>query len=653
MSNHGMRLGRTLRTLFVLSDDPHIVIAQCAALSRLIPMMYFILVVNSWMLAASFWADAPRWLTFHVPVGLTLVCCIRLIVWWHSRGAALTLTRARRELNRLPVLTAILTVSFTTWAIALFPYGAQAARGHVIFYLTISMISTMFCLIHVRAAALLLAALAGTTTVVFLLLQRSLTAQAIALNVTLVAIAALIVIFIQNRDFIRMVKAQTRTEALSNENLRLANLDSLTGLPNRRAFFSELEAVFTRSRATAARLAVGIIDLDGFKPVNDLYGHAIGDRLLAAAASRLSALFAPEALFLARLGGDEFAFIITDAPSDGTLARHGNVISEALRTPFVLMETTVQISGSVGIAVYPEMASSAEQLYERSDYALFHGKANNRGITTLFSASHEDRINRDARIEQALKLADFEHELSIVFQPIVDIGRQRVLGFEALARWASPSLGIISPGLFIPIAERASIVGSLTRPLLRKALMAATSWSPDLRLSFNLSAHDLTAAESVLAVIGIIGSSCFPASRLDIEITETAFAHDFEQVKRSIEMLRSLGCSISLDDFGTGYSSLSRLHALPLAKIKIDRSFVTGVDRNASSYKIVKSLLALSRDMGLDCVVEGVETPGELRTLKEMGVSMVQGFFYSPPIAEEDVPRFLEQTLRPRLAAGA
>ena len=259
----------------------------------------------------------------------------------------------------------------------------------------------------------------------------------------------------------------------------------------------------------------------------------------------------------------------------------------------------------------------------------------------LFSADHEAQINRDSRIEQALKLADFDKELSIVFQPIVDVRSQTTVCFEALARWISPTLGRVSPAQFIPVAERAGIIGSLTRPLLRKALTAATAWSGNMRLSFNLSAYDLNSAEGTLAIVSIIHNSGFAPHRLDLEITETAFTHDFEQVSRSMDMLRLLGCGISLDDFGTGYSSLSRLHALPLTKIKIDRSFVTGLHESPTSFKIVKSMLALSRDMGLDCVIEGVETQEELAALRSLGGLMVQGYIYSPPILEDQVLAYL------------
>jgi len=295
----------------------------------------------------------------------------------------------------------------------------------------------------------------------------------------------------------------------------------------------------------------------------------------------------------------------------------------------------------MGFAVYPGMAADATDLFENADYALYHGKRTLRGHATLFSADHDAAIHRDSSIEQALRMADLDKELTVVFQPVVDIRSQKTISFEALARWTSPILGLVSPTQFIPVAERAGIVSRLTHSLLQKALATATLWPSDIRLSFNLSAHDLCAPESIQDVIGLILKSGFDPKRFDFEITETAFIHDLGQVQTSAETLRILGCGISLDDFGTGYSSLLLLHALPLTKIKIDRSFVTDLHTTPSRYKIVKSLLALSRDMGLDCIIEGVETQEEFAAIKSLGGFLVQGYFYTRPIPSTEIAEFL------------
>ncbi len=346
------------------------------------------------------------------------------------------------------------------------------------------------------------------------------------------------------------------------------------------------------------------MDLDGFKPVNDLYGHATGDALLMEAGNRLREVCGAK-LHLARIGGDEFAVVVADVVDDEELLVAGRRMCDVLRIPFYLGGATVQVSASIGFAIYPDLADNASALFERADYALFRSKRELKGRATLFSREHAAEIHGGATIEQALHAADLERELIVLFQPIIELRTGRTVAFEALARWQSPLVGHVSPAVFIPIAERMGIVTKLTRVLLEKALAAANSWPSDVSLSFNLSAKDISTPEGVMRLIATILASGFDPRRLDLEITETAIMHDFDEAHEAIETLKALGCGICLDDFGTGYSSLTQLHSLPLTKIKIDRSFVTELHVKPASHKIVKSLLALTRDMGLGCVVEG------------------------------------------------
>ncbi|MGV2067914.1 MULTISPECIES: putative bifunctional diguanylate cyclase/phosphodiesterase [Agrobacterium] len=630
----------------VRSDNPDLLKAQYRAFTRQMPMMYFILLSSTWALAVTHMRLAPPWLTVGVPALFTLGCTLRVTFWWRTRGMDPEPRVAHAALRRTNRLAAGIAMAFTLWSFLLVPYGDAYTQSHVAFYMAITVISCIFCLMYVRSAAFTVTLIVNGAFIAFFLASRQPTFVAIAINVLLVCIGMMSILLTNYRNFERMVISQQRTEALSNENLLLANIDSLTELPNRRAFFAHLEAELEKARANGTRLALGVIDLDGFKPVNDLYGHSVGDRLLVNVSKRLTANLKASRAF--RLGGDEFAIVAPIIPDDAQLVTNANAISEQLRAPYHMPEGTVHVSASMGIAVFPNLASTLEQLFDRADYALYHAKKTRRGDAVLFDAEHEKQINIEARVEHLLKQRDMENELSVVFQPIVDIRDGRTAGFEALARWHSPVLGHVPPCQFFPIAERAGIVGSLTRPLLKMALASAAKWEPSLRLSFNLSAQDLNSHEGVLSLLGIIENSSFDARRLDLEITETAFAHDFEQVRQSVEMLRRLGCGISLDDFGTGYSSLTRLHALPLTKIKVDRSFVTDLHEKPASYKIVKSLLTLSRDMELECVVEGVETPAELTALQGLGATLVQGYIYAPPLREEDVGAFLSGQASPK-----
>ncbi len=299
--------------------------------------------------------------------------------------------------------------------------------------MAITVISCIFCLMYVRSAAFMVTVIVNGAFIAFFLASRQPTFVAIAINVLLVCTGMMSILLTNYRNFERMVISQQRTEALSNENLLLANIDSLTELPNRRAFFAHLEAELEKARTNGTRLALGVIDLDGFKPVNDLYGHSVGDRLLINVSKRLTANLKASKAF--RLGGDEFAIVAPIIPDDAQLVANANAISEQLRAPYHMPEGTVHVSASMGIAVFPHLASTLEQLFDRADYALYHAKKTRRGDAVLFDAEHEKQINIEARVEHLLKQRDMENELSVVFQPIVDIRDGRTAGFEALARW--------------------------------------------------------------------------------------------------------------------------------------------------------------------------------------------------------------------------
>ena len=630
-----------------LADEQYLTIAQYRAFTQQMPMMYAVLMTSTWAAAATYFGHAPLAAVFIFPIVMTVASAVRVDHWWIMRHTEPTAEIAGRAAKKTRILAALMAGGFLGWVIILFPYGDPYNQSLLAFLLTTANMTCVFCLMHNRRAAYIVF-LTGSSGFIIYFGWTGVPAFIAASVVTVsMSIGLLVMIQINHRDFTRMVRAQVRTQALSDENFRLANLDTLTGLPNRRAFFAELENRVKAATENNLSLALGVIDLDGFKPINDLYGHPFGDRLLTEVGRRLSLLCHTDGNYIARLGGDEFALIIPNVKGDDWLLSIGEKLCDALRAPFELAEASVQIAGSIGFAVYPELAKTPAELFEHADYALYDGKhGDRRGQPTLFSAKHIAAIYRDARIEQALKMADLDTELELVFQPIVDVASEKTIAFEALARWTSPTLGKVSPGQFIPVAERAGIVSRLTRPLLTKALATATSWPADIRLSFNLSAYDLSSPEGMLAIIRIIEDSGFDPSRLDLEVTETAFGRDFEQVQKATKMLQYLGCGISLDDFGTGYSSLSRLHALPLTKIKIDRSFVIGLHRNQTGTKIVRSLLALSRDMGLDCIVEGVETEEEMAALRKLGGTMVQGYFYSPPVSGTELNNFLGPQLR-------
>lgn len=639
-------LSGSLKTLMSLPrDNPRLLRAQYFALSTQLPLMYLILLVNTLALAATHYATTPRWLVVYCPLLLTAVGTGRSVMWLRRRKQSPGAQEILDTLVRTNRVAGIIAVGFTAWSLALFPYGDAYAQAHVAFYMAITVVGCIFCLMHLRPAALTTAAVVNIPFVAFFASTHNPIFNAMAVNVLLVSSALLFVLHNHYRDFTRLVNMQASSEHLSDENQRLANQDSLTGLPNRRQFFNVLETRIEHATSHQTRLAVGLIDLDGFKPINDIYGHRVGDKLLVQVGERLLG-FVNQELHLARLGGDEFGLIMSGPISEGGLSRLGNSVCDAMREPFLVGDLHIQISASLGVVVFPDMATSGVEIYEYADYALYQSKKFAPGSMCLFSGVHYQQLRRDVLTEQGLRKANIVEEFAVVFQPIIDVRTQRTVAFEALARWVSPELGSVAPCHFIAVAERIGLINRLTLPLLEKALAAARAWPQGVRLSFNLSAHDCGSEAAVQQIMAVVRRSQFDPRRLDFEITETAVIQDIVQTQRAISLFRKLGCGISLDDFGTGYSSLSQIHALSLTKLKIDRSFITNIHQDPTSYKIVKSLLALSLDMELECITEGVETDEELDALKSLGCTLVQGYLFSEPLAVDKVAGWLQQDQR-------
>jgi diguanylate cyclase (GGDEF)-like protein len=388
---------------------------------------------------------------------------------------------------------------------------------------------------------------------------------------------------------------------------------------------------------------MGIVDLDGFKPVNDLHGHALGDLVLRECADRLRVL-ENQGVSIARLGGDEFGVFKSGPMTESEILAFGGEICAALKAPVFVGDAQATISSSIGFARFPEDADDMQQLYERADFALYFAKQNHRGEAVLFTSDHETKMRMNARIEQCLRRADLDQEIQLEFQPLFAVRDQSLVSFEALARWKSPELGAVSPNLFVPIAERSEIIHLLTRTVVRKALMAAKTWPKSVGVSFNLSVRDLLSPRALTQIVAMIENSGVETSRIDIEVTETSLLTEFEKAEAALIMLKRLGVKISLDDFGTGYSSLSYVHKLPLDKIKIDRSFIQEMQGSDVARNIVKSMIALIGNLNLHCVTEGVETSEQFDLLRQFGCDVVQGFLFGRPIPQDEVARFIAES---------
>ena len=615
--------------------------SQFEAFSRQLPLLYFTLMVNSVAVAYTHVKSAPALLSTIVPSVLCAACLLRLCTWARRRSLRGTLTdrQIAVRMRNTVVLVVLFGIAFTVWGLSLYPYGGAYERAHVAFYMSVSVIACIFCLMHMRMAALLLTGIVLGPFVVFFLLTANPVLVAIAINVLFVAVAMVKVLLTYYRDFADLVNAQSVLEdkqqqllTLNNENQRLANVDSLTGLPNRRQFLGQLAGRFEHGCPDGHRFAVGIVDLDGFKQVNDLHGHRAGDSLLEQVGRRL-AEFESDALQIARLGGDEFGLLFAQGTAHDELIAASAAICDALRKPYVLAQATVRVSATVGVALFPEAGRTAEQLFERADYALYHAKAHRRGQATVFSQQHESTIRQLGEIEQALRQADLEREMTLHFQPIIDVETGAIVAYEALARWHSSTLGPIAPDVFIRIAEKSDLIHELTDVLLRKALSFMARSDSRIGVSFNLSARDLASPDAVERVRQIVRQSHVDAARLTFEVTETAVIENFAKGRAALSHLSALGAKIALDDFGTGYSSLHCIHQLPLNSVKVDRSFVQEIEHDTLAQGIVRGIVELCRNLELSCVIEGVETARQAEVLAQLGCRLMQGYHFGKPAA--------------------
>ncbi len=644
-----MRLLKAVRQGFSIpTDNTELLRAQAQAVARYIPMMYAILVVNTVALALTHIGVAPVHLTLFVPGLLAGACMLRLTVWWRTRGRELNDAEAHLMLKTMVWVAGLLGLLFSGWALSLFPYSNAYQQAHIAFYMSIQTIGCFFCLMHVRPAAFLVALTVTVPFTTFFLLSGNPVLGAMAVNVALVAGGLMVLLHGNNRDFTELVNSRREmrqinieTLALSDANQRLANQDSLTGLPNRRRFLAALDEKLTEARVNGTQIAVGRLDLDSFRSVNDIFGEVCGNRVIVEAGQRL-VTHCGKAGFVARHHGDVFALIVEGPAAEDRLQSIGQSICDTIRRPFVLQGATVRVSASLGLAASVP-SDTAETLYDRADYACFVAKKGERGNAMVFAPRHASEISTLRALEHALATCDLDAEISIVFQPQFDVSLNRTIGYEVLARWINSALGEISPAVFIPLAERTGMIGKITQTVLQKAVSALLQLPAPLRLSVNLSANDICSQTAIDAIADLVRNSGVSPCRLDFEITETAAMLDFNQANAALETLLALGSRIALDDFGTGNSSLTYVQHLPLNQIKIDRSFVAKVTDSAPSKAIIQTTIDLCRNLGIDCVLEGIETTEQKQVLLELGGTIMQGYLFGRPVGLTQV---LEQVTR-------
>lgn len=502
-------------------------------------------------------------------------------------------------------------------------------------------------LIALAVAAAAIIMFVGTGGSVLPALVRSLSGHGIGpdrllTNTLLLNIALVIFGWRRYRELTSEVRDRRRAEEQARV---LAETDPLTGCLNRRSIGPATDILVAKAVERGEVAAFIMFDLDNFKQVNDVHGHAAGDLMLHESARRIAGLL-PAGSLVARLGGDEFACVVPFDPKlpqniDRLTAVLIDTVSKPVRFQQIELEATISAGITRSDADGGQLDS--QTLLHMADIAMYHAKKQGRNRYFWFEPAMESELRFRSELEAGIRRGVNLGEFVPYYEKQIDLATGDIVGFEMLARWNSPSLGVISPEIFIPIAEEIGVIAELSEGLIRQALRDARQWNPRITLSVNISPVQMRDPWFAQKLLKMLVEANFPPSRLDIEVTESCLHENIGLVRSLITSLKNQGVKVSLDDFGTGYSSLSQLRTLPFDRIKIDRSFVTSLPGNADNATIVQSIVALGEGLGLPITAEGVETEEVLRELRRFGDFKVQGYLYGQPAPGERTQKELAQ----------
>ncbi len=447
------------------------------------------------------------------------------------------------------------------------------------------------------------------------------------------------------------ITARKRTEG----HLRhLAHHDPLTDLPNRTLLRERMRRLIARARRGDQPFALHLLDLDGFKAVNDLLGHSTGDRFIKTVGERLRNAIRPDDT-LARLGGDEFAILQAQVNSTEDIEEFAKRILETVSETSDFEDSGLRTTASIGIAIHPDDGLDGEDLLKNADLAMYRAKAEQGNHFCFYAADMQARARNEALLDGELRRASENNEFVLYYQPQVDLASGEIVGAEALLRWNRPGVGIVGPGVFLPRAEENGLIVPINEWVLREACREAKSWQRmglrPVRVGVNLSPVQFRKRQMPLLIAQILGETGLEPGRLDLELTESIVVGDFDAVAQDLQQLLDLGVHISIDDFGTGYSSLSYVKKFPVDRLKIDQSFVRNLTTDGNDAAIIRAIVTLGHSLNLSVVAEGVETAEQLARLRAEGCDEVQGYYFGRPMPAEDFVAMLRSD--PLLAASA
>jgi diguanylate cyclase (GGDEF)-like protein len=613
------------------------------ALQRQVPLLYVVIFSNMVGLYLASGGRFDSLLDFPLLVGALIV--MRVAHWLKVRNRILAPDRILYELRKMLAFSVVFSVAFCTWSFSLMSNRPSTDHDFIILFASLAAIGCAYGVSRYPAAArtpLLMLGLPLSARLAF-----TSDAAHVAMGVGLFSIILVLLrqLGLHDEGFRELVESRTvtsleRERAQRAERLAkaekakarlIADTDPLTGLANRRAFLRALGRRAARLGRTRKGFALAMVDLDGFKPINDTFGHAAGDRVLEGIGSRL-ARAAGDGALIARTGGDEFALLLPQVRSMTGADSAGAAICAALQEPFLVDGREFRVSGCCGLTLLLPSDCDVEEALIRADTALYRAKEGGRSAVAVFTPEMHEIHRRRVLVEQALRQPETLDRIGLVFQPITDLATGELKALEALARWHDDTLGRIPPDQFIPIAEQINVIEQISDKLLAQAAAEAARWATAVRLSFNVSAVQLCTAGSAQRLLDVLDRARLDPSRLQVEVTETALLADFEVARENLQALRVAGARIVLDDFGAGHASISYLREMQFDGVKLDGTLIATISDSLRSRRLLKGVLDLCAALGLPSVAEHIETDDQLRLLREMGCREGQGFFLSPPL---------------------
>lgn len=614
------------------------------SMRRQIPLLYAICLAN---FTGLHFASGESTASLFQPLTLLILfVVIRLVHWVRMRGRDLTPERILVELRRTLLLAILLSGAFGYATIDTYGALPPGERHLVILFASLAAVGCAYGLSCFAAAARMPLLLFALPFAGRLILSGNGVDIGVGVSIALITLLMLRLVKLNNEGFDELVRSRSAVESERERAQRaeqvalaekarvrlVADTDSLTGLANRRAFLAGLEARLGCGDP-GRRFALALLDLDGFKPINDTFGHGAGDLLLIEVAGRLRREAGPGAL-VARIGGDEFALLLPCA-AEASVLRAGERICAAIEQPYAIEGREFRISACCGLTILEPGARDVAGALTEGDAALYCGKQAGRGRVALFTPKIAEANRRRIAIERALRDPEVGREIVLAFQPVVDLGTGALRAFEALARWHHPTLGPIAPGEFIPITEQINVIEQISDTLLARACAEALHWPEAVRLSFNLSAIQLCSANSAGRLLAIAAAAGLRPQRLQLEVTETALLVDFGAARHNLERLRAAGARVVLDDFGAGYASINYLREIMFDAIKIDGALVVGVGESEAGKRLLKGVLQLCSSLGVPCIAEHIERPEQIALLRALGCRDGQGFALAPPLDAE------------------